>query len=83
MRHKWDMYEDMVVCSHVIKGDYETRKVQNALKKEFGLNDRQLLMRIRNFEHIVYGKPSFFNTCSSERKAFVLLCKHKVLLLII
>ena len=82
-RHKWDLFEDMVVCSHVIKGDYEKRKVQNALKKAFDLDDKQLMMRIRNFEHIVYSKPSFFNTCSSEHKAYELLCKHETLLLII
>ena len=77
----WDLYIDIVVCSHVIYGDVQDKKVIKSLCKRFGFTPSKLAARVKNFEHIIYGKASFFNTCRSEREAFRLIQKHKELIL--
>lgn len=78
---RWDILEDMVICSHVIDGDINNKKVVKALCKEFNITASQLSARANNFKHIVNGKTSFWHTSRQEREAFRLLIKHNTLVL--
>lgn len=81
-RHEWDLVEDMVVCSHTMKGDVNTKKVRKAICEEYGIDERQLKARVHNFKYLLEGGHVFWHTSKSERLALKLLCKHGILLLI-
>lgn len=81
---KWDLYMDCVVCSHVMNGDINDKRVIKDLCKrfgKFGMTPSRLIARANNFEHLVHGKASFWKTCRSQREAYELLKKHNMLVL--
>lgn len=81
MRHKWDVLEDMVVCSHVLEGDISDKRVIKALCKEFGITASQLSARANNFKHLVQKRHSFWHTSRNEREVYRALVKHKAVVL--
>lgn len=78
---RWDILEDMVVCSHVVKGDIHKPKVIKTLCEEFGITGSQLSARANNFKHLAYGRSSFWHTSKQEREVFRVLKKHDTLVL--
>lgn len=78
---RWDILEDMVVCSHVIAGDINKKKVIKDLCNEFGITPSQLSARANNFKHLAQGRSSFWHTSKQEREAFNVLKKHFTLVL--
>lgn len=79
MSHKWDVLEDMVVCSHYLDGDVNNKRVIKAICKEFNITPKQLSARVNNFRHLAEGRPSFWHTSRNEREVFKALVKHQCL----
>ena len=80
----WDVYMDMVVCSHVMECDINDKLVIKDLCKrfgKFGVTPSKLIARANNFEHIVHGKASFWKTCKSQREAYRILEKYNMRML--
>lgn len=77
LRHKWDVLEDMVVCSSVVTHKIENKKYRQKICKEFNITESQLLARANNYHHILCGRASFWHTSRQERTVAEVLEKHK------
>lgn len=78
-RHKWDVLEDMLVCSMVASGQMQDKKARKRACKDFGVTDTQLLARANNFVHILTGRNSFWHTSKQEKLVVEALKKHNAI----
>lgn len=81
MCHKWNLIEDIAVCSEVLScvDNYiNKRAVKNLLAIFPHLTESQIRARANNYKHLIDGTTKFWKVCCQERKVFDALIKSKV-----